>query len=101
MPADDQRLISVQSEWNGWRSAEVRLADLSEVHWFQPAGASRALVHGYVSCSKIVTGGIPHDCHRTPAPHRLRVCVLKRHTIPSVYAEVARRADDHRMPSGA
>lgn len=94
MPAHDDMLIRVQSDWDGWRNAEVRLGDLHDVHWFQPTRAPRALVHGYISCSKIVTGEISHDCDRESAPHQLQVCILKRHTIPTVYAELARRADD-------
>jgi hypothetical protein len=96
MQVSDDMLIRVQSDWNGWRSADVRLGDLRDVHWFQPPRAPRALVHGYMSCSNIAAGNIPHDCDQRSAPHRLRVCILKRHTIPPVYAELARRADEHR-----
>ena len=96
MPVHDEILIRVQSEWDGWRNAEVRFGDLRDVHWLQPTRAPNALVHGYISCSNIVTGDIPHDCDRRSAPHRLLVCILKRHTIPVVYAELARRADDQR-----
>jgi hypothetical protein len=94
MPVHDDKLIRVQSEWDGWRNAEVRFGDLRSVHWLQPTRAPHALVHGYISCSNIVTGDIPHDCDRMSAPHRLLVCILKRHTIPVVYAELARRADE-------
>jgi len=96
MPPFDDLLIRVQSEWNGWRSAEVRLRDLDRIHWFQPHHAPHPLLHGYVSCANIVSGGIPHDCDgRTPS-HRLLVCILKRHALPTAYAELARRADDWR-----
>jgi hypothetical protein len=96
MRASDELLIRVQSAWNGWRNAEVRLGDLRDVHWFQPPRAPHALVHGYIVCSNIVIGDIPHDCDRSSAPHRLRVCILKSHTIATVYAELARRADQRR-----
>jgi hypothetical protein len=102
MQAHDGMLIRVQSEWNGWRTAEVRLQDLQIVHWFQPSQAPHSLLHGYISCTNLVSGDIPHDCDRASAPHRLLVCILKRHAIPSVYAELARRADDQRtLPSSA
>jgi hypothetical protein len=94
MPEHDEMLIPVQSAWDDWRNAEVRFNDLRDVHWLQPTGAPHALVHGYISCSNIVTGDIPHDCDRRSAPHRLLVCILKRHTIPTVYEELARRADE-------
>jgi hypothetical protein len=101
MRAYDDMLVRVHSEWNGWRNAEVRLGDLRGVYWFQPNGAPQAIVHGYISCSDIVTGDVPHGCDRSSAPHRLFVCILKRHAIPTVHAELARRADEQRtLPSG-
>jgi hypothetical protein len=101
MQAEDRTLIRVQREWDGWRTAEVRLSDLQDVHWFQPGGAPRPLVHGYISCGSVVRGDIPHDCDRTPAPHRLLVCVLKKHTAAGAYSEIARRADERTdVPAG-
>lgn len=94
MQAPDEMLIRVHGEWDGWRSAEVRSGELIDVHWFQPNGAPHRLVHAFIPCTKIVTGDIPHRCERKTLPHRLRVCVLKRHTISTVYAQLARRADE-------
>ena len=88
-------LIPVQREWNGWKSTEVRLGDLQDVHWLQPNGTSHPFVHAYVRCTPTTSAAFPHGCSR--APHRLLVCILKRHTIPTVYAELARRADAQRM----
>jgi hypothetical protein len=95
MHEKDGILIRVQGEWNGWRRAQVRLGDLRDVHWFQPDLAPRPLVYGHISCTNIVDGDIPHDCSLTPGPHRLLVCVLKRHTAPCAHAELAQRADEH------
>ena len=94
MPLQDETLIRVHREWDGWRTAEVRVGDLQDVHWFQPHGAPHPLVHARVLSTNLVTGDILHDCERSPGPHRLRVCVLKRHTVPTVYADLARRADE-------
>jgi hypothetical protein len=98
----DETLIRVHRDWNGCRTAEVRLGDLQQTHWFQPPGAPRPLVHGYMSCTSIVSGDIPHDCNRTDEPHRLLVCVLKKHNLASAYMELARRADAQHVlpPSG-
>ena len=93
MAAQDDQLIRVHAEWNGWRNAEVRLRDLEHIHWSQPGPAPHPIVHGYVSCTKVVGGGIPHDCDQTAGPHRLLVCVLKKHALPTTFAELARRAD--------
>lgn len=87
-------LVSVQNEWNGWHKAFVRLCDLQDVCWFQPTGAPKPLIHGYVLCTSIMEGDIPHDCKRTAAPHRLLVCILRRHSTPLVYAEIVRRVGD-------
>jgi hypothetical protein len=90
----NETLIRVQGEWNGWRNAEVRLRDLEDVHWLQPNGTSHAFIHAHVPCTKIVSGRLSHDCDGRSVPHRLLVCVLKRHTIGTAYAELARRADE-------
>jgi hypothetical protein len=95
---NEQISIFVQREWDGWRTAEVRLDDLEHVHWLRPSGAPCDLVHGYISCARIASGRIAHDCERSAGPHRLLVCVLKKHTLPSAYAELTRRADGHRKP---
>jgi hypothetical protein len=87
-------LVSVQAGWNGWRSAEVQLRDLRDVHWFQPAGAHCRLLHAWIDCSEIVVGAIPHECDALSAPHRLHVCLLKSHTLPGIYAQLAKGALD-------
>jgi hypothetical protein len=90
----NELMIRVHRAWNGWRSAEVRLSHLHDVHWRQPAGAPHPLIHGYIACDNIVTGAIPHECHQLArAPHTLLVCVLKHHTLSSAYAELVRFAN--------
>jgi hypothetical protein len=95
MPAAEI-LIRVHSRWDDWRTADVRLEDLQDVQWLQPAGAPHEIMHGYISCSNVRNGNIPHDCARRSAPHRLVVCILKRHTSPLVYATLVRQADQRR-----
>ena len=95
----DDMPIPVNREWNGWRTAEVRLGELQDIHWLKPNGAPVPLVHGYILCTSFVNGEIPHECERTPRPHRLLVCVVKRHLEPNVYVELARRAAEQQsMP---
>ena len=93
----DEMLVCVQREWDGWRTTYVRLGDLQNIHWFQPQRAPRPLVHGYISCASMTGGAIPHTCEPTEGSHTLLVCILKKHSTPSVYAEVARRADAQRI----
>lgn len=87
-------LVAVQAAWNGWQSAEVRLSDLHDLHWFVPPGAHSSLLHAWIGCTSVVMGCIPHACDLSTAPHRLRVCLLKSHTAPGVYAQLARRVVD-------
>lgn len=93
----DDVIIRVHSNWDAWQTGAVRVGDLEEVHWFQPARAPRVMLHGYVSCDCLVGGGCLHECDRTSAPHRLRVCVVKRHATAPVYAELVRRAAAERL----
>lgn len=93
MRGHDGLCVCVQSDWKDWRNANVRVDDVRDLYWLQPIGAPRPLLHGWISCSSIVTGEVPHNCDRSSSPHRLSVCILKSHTIPAVYAELARRAD--------
>jgi hypothetical protein len=92
MSSLDHVLIRVHDQWDGWHNAEVRLSDLQKVHWLRPARAPRPLLHGYVSCASIAAGEIPHNCQQSAGPHTLLVCVLKKHSTPALYAEMARRA---------
>ena len=88
----DDTLIVVQTEWKGWRTATARLTDLEKVHWFQPSGAPRPLIHAYVRCTNLQSGDLSHDCQSASGPHELLVCVLKCHTSPSVFEELSRLA---------
>ena len=97
MATHDEMLICVQREWNGWHTAEVRLGDLQLVHWSQPPLAPRPLVHGYIACTSIIAGQLPHGCQPSDGPHWLLICVLKKHIVPSIYAEIARRADEQQI----
>jgi hypothetical protein len=98
MRTPNEPLISIQREWNSWRTAQVRVSALESIHWHQPSGAPKPLLHGYVSCEEILAGEIEHECGGRPR-HRLLVCVLKSHTACSVYATLATRADERRRES--
>lgn len=88
----DDTLIRVQADWTAWQSAEVPVDDIHGLYWFRPRGAPQSLLHGQISCTSIVRGEIPHECNPATAPHRLLVCILKRHALPAAYLELVRRA---------
>ncbi len=85
--------VRVHAPWNGCTSAMVHSADLHGLHWLQPGGAPRPLLHAYVDCDKLTNGSIPHACVRGSRPHSILVCILKRHAMPEVYAGLAHCAD--------
>jgi hypothetical protein len=93
MPALDDMLITVRHEWKGWRQADVRLLDVEDLHWSRPDDAPHPMLHGYVLCTSLSAGTIPHDCGQTEPPHRLLICVLKHDCVPTAFAELSRRAE--------
>ena len=96
MSFTEETLIPVQREWDGWRLAEVRFKDLQDVHWFQPLGAPRALVHGYVAPSTVVSGDLVEKTGGE-TQDRLLVCVIKCHMAAPIYTALAARADHARQ----
>jgi hypothetical protein len=92
MPCNPAAEIVIQRDWRSWRTATVQMMDLERVHWLQPRGAPRPLLHAYVCCTRLRSGEIQHDCHVTSPPHRLLVCVLRRHVNPDVFDALSRGA---------
>jgi hypothetical protein len=88
----DDLLLCVHAAWNGCPSAHVRLANIRDLHWRRPPGAPRPLLHAYIACPDVVSGSIPHACDQETGPHRMLVCILKRHTMAGVYDLLASRA---------
>lgn len=85
--------VSVQLEWNGWQSADVRVDDLENVHWWQPPGAPCALLHAYVSCAKLQpVERAGSTAANDSLQQRLLVCVLKSHTPPATYSALVSRS---------
>lgn len=98
MRPDDRTLVVVQLEWNSWQTATVRLADLEDIHWRQPTGAPRPLIHARVPCAAFGSGRLAHEGSPRSTTHRvleqMLVCVLKHHNAPQVYAELTHRAGE-------
>ena len=101
MQSEATRIIRVQSEWNGWRTARRENERPPRGPLVPAEGAPRSLVHGYVSCASITAGELPHNCTGTGSPHRLLVCVIKSHTSEAVYAELERRANARALETGS
>ena len=90
MREDQVTVVRVEPAWDSWQSAEVHICDLEDIHWHQPPGAPQQLLHGYIWCDRILSGSVPHDCC-DGLPHRLRVCVIKKHVLEPAYMELVRR----------
>ena len=91
MNVDGRTLVKVRGGWTDWHSALVPVDALQELHWCQPLGAPRPIMHAYLLCTDVVDGGIPHDCDRSAAPHRLLVCILRHDITPDVHTCLVRR----------
>ncbi len=91
-------LVVVQREWNGWQKAMTPLSALEDIHWRQPAGAPRPLIHAYVACEALVSGDVPHDCAGAGPGHRLLVCVFKCHTPAEAFQRLVDRAAPQHQP---
>jgi hypothetical protein len=96
VPSAGCSLVVVQRDWTDWRTALAKLTDLEHVHWRQPSGARRPLIHAYVPCTALESGEMVHECDVRSAPHRLLVCVLKSHTAPEIFRELSRLADERK-----
>jgi hypothetical protein len=99
MRIDETQLVRVFGSWSDCHGAEVPLKYLLDIHWRHPEGAPHPLVHAYVSCEHIVNGTIPHQCDGGSRPHRIGVCVLRRHNLPSVHESLTIAANSGGLPS--
>jgi hypothetical protein len=88
--------VRVRGRWNDWRIAECDLSAVTEPHWARfsvegGAPAPRPLLHGYVLCD-ILEGDIGHEHDAGSAPHRLKVCILKKDNLPAAHHALAELA---------
>ena len=85
--------VVVQRDWNGWRTAQAKLSDLSGVHWFQPVGAPRPLLHAFMSDGSLLPAELSEMNGTAVQSAPVLVCVLKCHIPAATYAALAQRAD--------
>jgi hypothetical protein len=63
--------------------AAYRLSDIDGWHLSDVSGgrqdvANRAYWHAYVMCDAMIEGQVGHSCTHGPAPHRIKICVVKK-----------------------
>jgi hypothetical protein len=84
-----QSKIRIRRQWNDYRVGEVPEGALSHAQWDTISGGVQApapqpFIHGYVWCTQ-VEGDIAHTCAHGPAPHWIKVCVVKKDNDPDVF----------------
>jgi hypothetical protein len=72
----------VRRDWNGWREGGVPLNHLEGLHWSDISGGVQArwprkFMCAYCWCTH-VDGDIAHSCRHGDAPHRIKVCIIKK-----------------------
>jgi hypothetical protein len=73
----------VRRQWNDYRSAIYRFAQVEKLCWDYVSGGINAqspqpFVHGYVWCNQKISGDLAHACIHGPPPHRIKVCLVKK-----------------------
>jgi hypothetical protein len=77
--SENAALVWVRPQHRDWRQAAFRLSDLQDVSWGDPLDeAFLTRLYAHVWCDAMVDGERLHACKPVTAPHRLRVCVLRR-----------------------
>jgi hypothetical protein len=77
--------IKIRRQWNDWRIASVDHENIDTLHWDDLSGGVRGrapsmFIHGYTWCDQ-VKGEIAHSCQHGPAPHRIKVCIVKKDNL--------------------
>ncbi len=78
--------VRVRGHWSDGKSeALVRLRDLDDFHWDTRSGGDsfggvspRPFVYAYLPCDALLEGEVGHTCMDRAAPHRIKVCILKK-----------------------
>ncbi len=98
---NDQETLNVRRHWNDYRIAKVRLADFQSPHWDTMSGgvhaaSPRPMVYGYIWCDQLLEGELGHSCTHGPAPHRIKVVVVKKDNSAAINRIVRDAADADR-----
>ncbi len=89
--------VWVRRQWNDWRTAKVKLRDISEFHFSHVSGginvrAPRAFLCGYIWCTSVIEGDIAHSCRHGKPPHSIKVVIVKKDNAD--FKRIERHAKD-------
>ena len=90
---EEVRKVRIRRQWDDGRIGEVSEDDLHHVAWDTISGgvnapAPQPFLHGYVWCTD-VEGEIAHSCEHGPAPHWIKVCIVKKDNDSKIYQALA------------
>lgn len=99
----DDFVVYVRRHPLDWQTAEYRLSALScELFWDRQSGGvnkgtSHPALFGYVMCDEMLSGELAHSCAHGPAPHRIKVCLVKK-LNKARWKELLQRVSPPRRP---
>ena len=94
---EDQETVWVRRQWNDWRHASYRIADIERPHWDDMSGGVGALapqlfLHAYDWCDAMLEGELAHSCAHGEGPHHIKVCITKTGNNKAAYRRCAELA---------
>ncbi len=94
-------ILHVRRYPTDWKTATYRVEDVEGFRWDSVSGGvakntSRETLFAYVDCDKMLSGELAHSCRHGPAPHRIKVAIIKKLTDPAAFAFAKAAADQVR-----
>lgn len=98
MPELESVGIRIRRQPNDYAEGAVRLDQIDSLYWDCTSGGinipfSHSMICTYVWCTDIEDGGVSHTCRHGPAPHRIKVCVMKKTNDTRIYRVLKMIAD--------
>ena len=86
--------VHIRRDWNDRRVGKVLWSDLVNPRWDNVAGGTqiesrKPFVYAYVWCNR-VQGDIAHSCLHGPAPHNIKVCVMKQDNSRDIWKAISK-----------
>lgn len=88
----------VRRHWNDYRKAVIRASKFQYPHWDRESGgvgvnSPHPMVYGYINCDEVEEGELAHSCTHGPAPHRIKVVMVKKDNDPKLVKKMRAEAD--------
>ena len=101
VPLDSETPVCVRRHWDDYNIGTVPFGKLSGFRWDQVSGgfgraSPKPMVYAYMLCTDFISGGVGHSCSHGPAPHNIKVVVVKKDNGAKVVSAVRALADADR-----